>query len=84
MPRSIKNRETEKLARELAEASGATLTDAITNALRESLLRLRGRRQAEILVEEVEDILQRVDSLPILDKRSPDEIIGYDESGLPR
>jgi antitoxin (DNA-binding transcriptional repressor) of toxin-antitoxin stability system len=28
-------------------------------------------------------ILRRVDCLPVLDDRSPDEIIGYDEDGLP-
>jgi antitoxin (DNA-binding transcriptional repressor) of toxin-antitoxin stability system len=29
-------------------------------------------------------ILRRVDRLPVLDDRSPDEIIGYDKDGLPR
>ena len=84
MPLSIKNSETEKLARELAEAMGKSITDAITSALRESLLRLQGRRHAKNLVEGVEDILRRVDSLPSLDDRPADEILGYDESGLPR
>lgn len=31
---------------------------------------------------EVQRILDRVDKLPILDDRSPDAIIGYDEFGL--
>jgi hypothetical protein len=31
----------------------------------------------------VNDVLERVDSLPILDLRSADEIVGYDEHGLP-
>jgi len=84
MPLSIKNSETEKLARELAQATGESITDAITTALRDRLLRLRGRRHAEKLVEGVEDILRRVDSLPNLDDRPADEILGYDESGLPR
>jgi antitoxin VapB len=84
MPLSIKNAETEKLARELAEATGESITDAITKALQESLLRLRGRRHAENVAQGLDDILRRVDALPILDERSADEIIGYDESGLPR
>jgi uncharacterized protein HemX len=29
------------------------------------------------------EILNRVDQLPVLDNRSPDEIVGYDESGIP-
>lgn len=33
--------------------------------------------------DDLDDILRRVDSLPILDPRSPDEILGYDENGLP-
>jgi hypothetical protein len=32
--------------------------------------------------KELDDILRRVDSLPVLDPRSPDEIIGYDKDGL--
>ena len=31
----------------------------------------------------VNDILERVDTLPILDPRSADEVVGYDEQGLP-
>lgn len=33
---------------------------------------------------DIDDILRRVDLLPILDDRTPDEIIGYDESGIPK
>jgi hypothetical protein len=32
---------------------------------------------------EIDKILARVDRLPILDFRSEDEILGYDENGLP-
>jgi len=31
----------------------------------------------------IEDLLQRVDSLPTLDSRPEDEILGYGEDGLP-
>lgn len=84
MALSIKNPETEKLAREVSKETGESLTTAITTALRDRLQRLRGRRQAKHLREDVDDILRRVDALPILDERSSDEIIGYDEDGLPR
>jgi antitoxin (DNA-binding transcriptional repressor) of toxin-antitoxin stability system len=36
------------------------------------------------LKREIDKILRRVDRLPELDNRSPDEIIGYDEDGLPQ
>jgi antitoxin (DNA-binding transcriptional repressor) of toxin-antitoxin stability system len=35
------------------------------------------------LIRDLEKILRRVDRLPVLDDRSPDEIIGYDKDGLP-
>ena len=34
-------------------------------------------------VEEIMAIAQRFSSLPVLDARSDEEIIGYDENGLP-
>ena len=36
-----------------------------------------------MLEKQVEDLLLRIDQLPILDPRSADEIVGYDEDGLP-
>jgi len=83
MPLSIKNPETERLAREVAKETGESLTTAITNALRDRLQRLRGRRHAKSVAQEVADILRRVDALPALDDRSEDKILGYDSQGLP-
>jgi antitoxin VapB len=83
MPLSIKNPEAEKLAREISKETGESLTTAITIALRDRLQRLRGRRHAKSVAQEVDDILQRVDALPIQDNRSEDEILGYDSQGLP-
>ena len=36
--------------------------------------------QADVTIDE---ILRRVDALPHIDKRSPEEVIGYDPNGLP-
>ena len=52
-------------------------------ALQDRLQRLRGRRQARTLPEQVADILARIDAMPTLDTRSEDEILGYDELGIP-
>ena len=38
----------------------------------------------EALTREIEAILRRVDDLAELDNRLPEEILGYDEHGLPR
>lgn len=83
MALSIKNPEADRLARELAEATGETLTEAVIRALRERLRRLRGRSHPIPLSEEIRAIRERCASLPVLDPRSPDEILGYDERGLP-
>jgi antitoxin VapB len=81
MALSIKKPETEALARELAEATNDTLTGAITRALREAVLRLRGRRTVPSVREAIREIARRCAALPDLDRRSPDEILGYDEKG---
>jgi antitoxin VapB len=84
MPLSIKSIETERLARKLAEKTGESLTTAIQTALQERLDRLNHQRRNALMTAQLRDILRRVDNLPDLDPRSPDEIIGYDEYGLPR
>ncbi len=84
MPLSIKNDITERLAREVAEETGESLTTAIQTALKERLQRLKTSRQSHGTTAQIEDLLRRIDSLPILDSRSADEILGYDENGMPR
>jgi antitoxin VapB len=81
---SIKNDETERLARQVARETGESLTEAIQKALQERWERLKARRRSQVLVGQVEDLLRRVDALPTLDTRPEDEILGYDEHGAPR
>ena len=84
MALSIKNDGTERLARLIADETGESITQAIQTSLEERWNKLRSKRRERILVREVEDLLRRVDALPTLDARSPEEIIDYDEHGLPR
>jgi antitoxin VapB len=84
MALSIKNPEADRLARELAKTTGETLTEAVVRALRERLRRERGRLRAPRLKDEMRAIRARCSKLPVLDPRTPDEILGYDDSGLPR
>lgn len=81
---SIKSIETEYLAREIAAKTGESLTRAIQKALEERLERLKNNRRSQALTMQLDDILRRVDEMPDLDSRTPEEIIGYDEDGLPR
>jgi antitoxin VapB len=82
MALSIKTEEADRLARELAEATHETLTEAVTAALRERLERVRGRQRADI-VSRLDRLTAEYSALPVHDPRSADEIIGYDANGLP-
>jgi antitoxin VapB len=83
MALSIKHPEADRLARELAARTGETLTEAVVVALRERLARTTGRTDVGSLREELAAIRQRCASLPVLDQRTPEAILGYDERGLP-
>jgi antitoxin VapB len=84
MALSIKDPETDRLARELAAATGESLTEAVTKALRDRLRTVRGdNRSEEQFLADVMKIVERSASRPILDHRSEDEILGYDENGIP-
>lgn len=83
MALSIKDPEADRLARELAARTGESLTEAVVVALRERLARQTGRTGATALREELAAIRRRCAALPIVDDRSPDEILGYDDRGLP-
>jgi antitoxin VapB len=81
MALSIKTDEADRLARELAALTHESLTDAVTMALRERLERVqRQRSQAEARLRR---LVEEYNALPVADDRTPDEIIGYDEHGLP-
>jgi antitoxin VapB len=83
MALSIKHPEADRLARELAACTGESLTDAVINALKERLRRQRGRTRATSLRDEIRAIRERCAALPVLDTRSAEEILGYDDSGIP-
>ena len=83
MALSIKNPKAEQLARKLAQQTGETLTETVLKALEERLRRMTGRRHPIRLADQLEGIAKRCAALPVIDERSADEILGYDEKGLP-
>lgn len=83
MPLSIKNPRTEELARELAAQTGESITEAVTTAVQDRLKALRHPRETELSRQRVERLLRELDALPELDRRTPAEILDYDEHGLP-
>ena len=81
---NIKNEEAHRLASALAKKRGESLTQAVISALREQLMRESGKRKQEDVLAEVLEIGKRCGALPEIDSRTPEEIIGYDEYGIPR
>jgi antitoxin VapB len=86
MALNIRDPKAQRLARALADATGETMTRAVIRALEERLERMR-LAQEQSRAERATRLMahgRRFAALPVLDSRSPDEIIGYDEVGLPR
>jgi len=84
MALNIKNPETEKLARELARRRGQGITEAVTDVLRREVERERRkprRDDKEKFHRDIDEIVRRFNELPVLDDRSSDEIVGYNEQG---
>jgi antitoxin VapB len=80
---NIKSDEAHRLATELARLTGESLTTTVTLALRERLDRAQRRAQRQGVAEALLDLGRRYAALPERDPRTADEILGYDENGLP-
>jgi antitoxin VapB len=83
MALNIRNHETEKLAADLAALTGETKTEAVTKALKDRLEQVKRRRSKRRLADRLDEIAMHCASLPVLDRRSPEDML-YDEDGLPR
>jgi antitoxin VapB len=82
---NIKNAETEELARDLARRRKQGITEVVTDALRVALEREKRRPRKETGDEfhrGIREIVDHFKSLPVVDRRSPDDILGYNEQGL--
>ena len=84
MALNIRNSETEKRAEALATLTGETKTEAVTRALRDRLARVRREQSRRRLADELDAIARHCAALPVLDARRAEQIIGYDEQGVPR
>ena len=84
MPISIKREDTVRLARALKQQTGKPMARVIHEALEDRLQRLnQGGPDPERRLAEMRAISRRVAGLPDRDTRPADEIIGYDDNGLP-
>lgn len=80
MALTIENAEADRLARELAAETGESIEDTVVNALRERLAQYQRDAHVDPVIKEMQD---RVAKLPVLDDRPANEVLGYDEWGLP-
>jgi antitoxin VapB len=85
MPINLKSPEAERLIRRLAHVTGESITDAVLEAVRQRLKREESARRSDVdrSWARIEQLQRRVREQPLLDPRSSDEIIGYNESGVP-
>ncbi|HEU0088668.1 MAG TPA: type II toxin-antitoxin system VapB family antitoxin [Pseudonocardiaceae bacterium] len=82
MALSIKSDEADRLARALAAETGESLTEAVVGALQERLAREHARRGPRMSAR-LRRLQADVATLPVRDPRPPDEILGYDDDGVP-
>lgn len=83
MALNIRNAEAEHLAGQVAALTGETKTAAVTQALRERLERLNRAGKGRRMADDLDRIARHAASLPVLDARSANEILGYDDHSLP-
>jgi len=83
MALNIKHPDADRLARELARRRKRSITDVVLEALETALAKERQAVRSPGLAKELLDIGERYVALPTLDDRSDDEILGYNEHGLP-
>ena len=82
---NIKDQETHRLASELAAREGVSMAAAVKIALREKLEREEtvSETARQERIDRVRKIMAPIWASPIVDDRTADEILGYDENGLP-
>lgn len=79
MALNIRDPETERLVQELVALTGESKTEAVARAVEARLDRLRRERRGRRLADELDRIALHCSKLPVIDTRTADEIIGYDE-----
>lgn len=83
MALNIKDAETDRLARELAAATGESITVAARRALEERLQRVRARAAVQPTQRQLDELVRRGRARRLKDTRTAEEIVGYDDHGLP-
>jgi antitoxin VapB len=82
---NIRDPEVHRLARAVADATGETMTEAVKTALQDRLRRVGqvGEEERRRRIAAMREFARKFQEATVLDPRTPDEIMGYDENGLP-
>lgn len=82
---SVKNDEVERMIRELAARRGASMTEALRQLLAEEETRAAAAREAirDAKVAAIRQIQREIAAMPIVSDMTDDEILGYDDAGIP-
>ena len=83
MALNIANRKVEEKAIQASRILGANKTAAVEIALEYYLAHHQTELESSVTRQEVARLLDELTGLPVLDEREPDEILGYNENGLP-
>jgi len=83
MALNIANQKVEEKAIKASRILKVNKTAAVEIALDYYLEHQQSRQKASATRLEVTRLLDELSALPVLDKREADEILGYDENGLP-
>jgi antitoxin VapB len=79
MALNIKSRETEQVVRELAKRTGLSITEAVHQAAAEKLRAIEADKEARKAA--LRAIIERARTIPNLDPRTDNEILGYNDKG---
>ncbi len=79
---SIRNPRVEEIAREISRIENRSMTQVIIEALEEKQRRIKQTDAAAALrLQKLESIAAECASLPVIDNRPVDEILGYSDIG---
>lgn len=80
---NLKNREAEALLAELKAATGKGTSQIVLELLRKEAARQRRQNQLEERRQKIKKLAERYSARLQSNAATPDEIIGYDDNGLP-
>jgi len=82
MALSIRNPYAEQLARQVSSITKENITQTIIKALENRLENLKGKKTIIDVEQQILTISQRCNTLPDMDNRTDEEILGYNKNGV--